>query len=241
MAILTEKKLETMNKVIRFITVFVMTLVCVIRSNAQEVGITKFLGIPVDGTKSEMINKLQSKGYVYDSRNDYLLGEFDGQDVKIFIGTNKHKVWRIAVVSRTPYTESTIRTRFNKLVSEFSSSDKYLQVPIDTSYAIPYTSSVSDGIDYQMSVYNRHYEASYVQYPEWYTKDSLASSVNKSAEYMSGNDWKEYCKKTWINSFAYERAKSSLVWFMIYRIKTDNYQIVLFYENRRNMAKGEDL
>lgn len=209
--------------------------------NAQEQYVTQFLGISVDGTKAAMIQKLQRKGYVYDSRNDCLLGEFDGHDVEIFIQTNKNKVWRVAVVSRTPYTESTIRTRFNNLVSEFSTSDKYLQVPIDTSYVIPYTSSTSEGIDYQISVLNRQYEASYIQYPEWYTKDSLISFVNKSTECMTNHDWKENSKKLLINAFAYGRAESSSVWFMIYKNRTDNYQIILFYENRKNMAKGEDL
>ena len=48
--------------------------------------VTKFLGIPVDGTKSEMIQKLKAKGFkssYYD--NEILEGEFNGRSVKIFI------------------------------------------------------------------------------------------------------------------------------------------------------------
>ena len=58
--------------------------------------VTKFLGIPVDGTKSEMIQKLEEKGYRYNSQNDFLEGEFNGRDVHIYIGTNNNKVYRIS-------------------------------------------------------------------------------------------------------------------------------------------------
>ena len=34
-----------------------------ISSYAQEKDVTKFLGIPIDGTKSEMIAKLKGKGF----------------------------------------------------------------------------------------------------------------------------------------------------------------------------------
>ena len=36
--------------------------------------VTTFLGIPVDGTKSEMIEKLKEKGFVYSSHSDNLRG-----------------------------------------------------------------------------------------------------------------------------------------------------------------------
>lgn len=58
--------------------------------------VTRFLGIPVDGTKSEMIRKLKEKGFrssSYDS--DILEGEFNGRDVSIHVATNNNKVYRI--------------------------------------------------------------------------------------------------------------------------------------------------
>ena len=36
---------------------------------AQPKSVTKFLGIPVDGSKAEMIQKLKDKGYTYIIRN----------------------------------------------------------------------------------------------------------------------------------------------------------------------------
>lgn len=41
--------------------------------NAQE-EVTKFLGIPVDGFKPEMINKLKSRGFQFDKQLDCLTG-----------------------------------------------------------------------------------------------------------------------------------------------------------------------
>ena len=42
---------------------FTLTLLC----NAQDRAL-KFLGIPVDGYKSEMIQKLRDKGYIYSKK-----------------------------------------------------------------------------------------------------------------------------------------------------------------------------
>ena len=89
--------------------------------------VTKFLGIPVDGTKSEMIKKLKEKGFtstLYDK--DVLEGEFNGMDVLIFIITNNNKVWRIAVADANNTTdEANIRIRFNNLCKQFEYNKKY--------------------------------------------------------------------------------------------------------------------
>ena len=42
-----------------------------------QVEVTKFLGIPVDGTKSEMISKLKDKGFVDVGAEGLLTGEFN--------------------------------------------------------------------------------------------------------------------------------------------------------------------
>lgn len=46
---------------------------------------TQFLGIPVDGTKIDMIQKLKAKGFTYNATNDVLEGEFNGQNVLTLI------------------------------------------------------------------------------------------------------------------------------------------------------------
>ncbi len=57
----------------------------------------KFLGIPIDGSKKEMIAKLKAKGYEYDSTNDWLVGEFNGEDVIISVQTVNNRVWRLVL------------------------------------------------------------------------------------------------------------------------------------------------
>lgn len=89
--------------------------------------VTEFLGIPVDGTKQQMIENLKAKGFVYDSQADVLSGEFNGEDVSISIQTQGNKVWRVVVIDKIPRDETQIKIRFNKLVSQFENNESYLE------------------------------------------------------------------------------------------------------------------
>lgn len=75
--------------------------------------ITKFMGIPVDGFKKDMIQKLKAKGFEYDNEIDLLTGEFNGEKVNIFIATQSNKVWRIVVADAIERNEHDIKIRFN--------------------------------------------------------------------------------------------------------------------------------
>ena len=66
----------------------------------QEKEVTQFLGIPVDGSKTEMIKKLKEKGFQKSEIADVLEGEFNGQDVYISVATNNNKVYRICVTDK---------------------------------------------------------------------------------------------------------------------------------------------
>ena len=87
-----------------------LLLVMILNAYAQQ-DITKFMGIPVDGSKSEMIKKLEKKGFKYDYRNDYLTGEFNGYNVEVHIFTNNNKVYRICLVDRSWLNEIDIKIR----------------------------------------------------------------------------------------------------------------------------------
>lgn len=76
---------------------------------AQQ-NVTKFLGIPVDGSKAAMIQKLKEKGFRYNAQIDKLEGIFNGEKVYVLIQTNKNRVWRIAVTYKTPCDEHHKRT-----------------------------------------------------------------------------------------------------------------------------------
>ena len=63
---------------------------------AQEKDVTKFLGIPVDGFKSEMIEKLKEKGFV-PTYSDFLEGEFNGTNVEVLAISSLKKTYLLKV------------------------------------------------------------------------------------------------------------------------------------------------
>ena len=120
--------------------------------------VTKFLGIPVDGTKASMIQKLKNKGFTYDIKRDRMLGEFNGGRVNIIIKTYKNKVWRIAIYNQNPCNEAQIKIRYNNLCDQFNNNAKY--IPFESN-EIP----KDEDIFYQMSIGNKEYQAGYYQLP----------------------------------------------------------------------------
>ena len=112
----------TMKKIIGFAAVLLFSAVLYAQKD-----VTEFLGIPVDGTKQQMIEQLKAKGFVYDSQEDVLSGEFNGEEVFIQVQTQGNKVWRLAVIDKIPRDEIQIKIRFNKLVSQFENNESYLE------------------------------------------------------------------------------------------------------------------
>ena len=118
---------------------------------------TKFMGVPIDGSRSEMISKLKQKGFTYNTRNDYLEGEFNGRDVFIYIVTNKEKVYRVFVADKKFVDEAQIKIWFNNLVSQFEHNKNYYSS--DSSQYI----KENERISYQMSVNKKYYDARFYQ------------------------------------------------------------------------------
>ena len=136
------------------LTVFVVAMTIAIACSAQDV--TKFLGIPVDGTKPTMIQKLKAKGYTYNVKNDCLEGEFNGRDVEIGVVTNSNKVYRIAIIDKTYSNESDIKIRFNTLCNQFENNTKYVG-------SLEQNIPENEDISIQMSLYSKRYEAAFFQ------------------------------------------------------------------------------
>ena len=91
--------------------------------------VTKFMDIPVDGKKSEMIKQLKKKGFKhkrhsFDTSIDYMEGEFNGCNVDVYIVTNKKKVWRIAIEYNSLCTNTSIIPIYNRLCSQFENNIK---------------------------------------------------------------------------------------------------------------------
>lgn len=120
--------------------------------------VTKFLGIPVDGSKSSMIQKLKNKGFVYDPSTDRLKGVFNGQRVNVYVVTNNNRVCRIMVCDKNTCDEGQIKIRYNTLCRQFANNQKY--VPLDAEEL-----SEREDISYEMSVNNKQYQVAYAQLP----------------------------------------------------------------------------
>ena len=132
---------------------YVLTLVLALASlSAFCQNTIKFLGIPIEGTKKEMIAKLQAKGYEYAPYSDELRGEFNGQDVTISVQTVNNRVWRLAIIDITGRDEADIKIRFNKLYEQFLNNAKY-------KLAGGSQLKGSEDISYQMTVNNKRYDA----------------------------------------------------------------------------------
>ena len=134
-----------------------LTVLC----NAQDRAL-KFLGIPVDGYKSEMIQKLRDKGYIYSKNGgeDVLTGEFNGTDVNIYIVTNNNKVWRVYIADDDTRDEYQIKLRFNTLCEQFEKNPRYTALSEDQE--IP----MDEDISYEMNVNDKRYEAAFYQIPD---------------------------------------------------------------------------
>lgn len=204
--------------------------------------VTQFLGIPVDGSKTQMVQKLKAKGFRTNSYNkDVLEGRFNGMDVNVHIATNGDKVCRIMVCDANSVDERSIQIRFNNLIRQFEKNPKYVSLGNEL---IPDDEDISYGI----TVKSKRYEAIFYQQPteatdttllrerlmpifqNKYTSDELANPTDAmkedlmriSLEYMM----ELYSKKP--------------VWFMISDLY-GKYYITMFYDNEYNRADGEDL
>ncbi|MCQ2296101.1 MAG: hypothetical protein MJZ45_01710 [Bacteroidales bacterium] len=168
----------------RIITL-VLTMMIAFTVSAQK-EVTKFLGIPVDGTKNEMIQKLKAKGFTYNAKDDYLAGEFNGRDVYILIGTNNNKVWRIMVHDpRGTNSETEIKLRFNTLCRQFSKNGKYRPKDLVGDYEI----SEDEDISYEMTAHDKRYQASYLQLSD---DGNLLDMFNRPVWFMISQDLGEY-------------------------------------------------
>lgn len=219
-----------------------MLFVCVTALFAQN-DVTKFLGIPVDGSKSEMIQKLKAKGFRYDSELDCLKGEFNGRDSYISVVTNNDKVYRIMVRDAMASDETSIRIRFNTLCRQFENNKKYQSVSSE-SYIIP----EDEDIAYNISIKNKRYQASYFQVPEGgidstaiaqeaqtfiyskYSQEQLSSFTEEQRQELM----------TELLQYMTDKLYKKSVWFMIAE-QFGDYNLLLYYDNGYNQANGEDL
>ena len=194
----------------KFLTLLAM--IAISASVFAQKEVTKFMGIPVDGSPTEMIKKLKTKGFKTDEDfiqavkrgsvdwdgPEVLAGRFNGERVSVFLGVEQNKVWRIYLADKDSRDETQIKIRFNTLVRQFENNDKYV-------YFYEQTIADDEDISYQMTVNKKQYEAVFGQKGEDGTVD-----------------------------------EKRIVWFTIVE-GSDGYKIAMFYDNKYNQADGSDL
>ena len=235
-----------MNKILS--VVMLLTIYTILYAQKD---VTRFLGIPVDGSKSEMIQKLKAKGYRYNSTLDCLEGEFNGSQVYLSVVTNNNKVWRIVVMDAVPSNEADIRIRFNALCRQFKNNQRYIPVSPSSDYYL----SEDEDISYNMTVNNKRYEVAYNQIPtvtEPINKvlpDMLKKKLDNekllnlekyilskyTAELIADNTkWEQIIYES------LEAIYKNSVWFRIAQ-QYGKYYIVMYYDNEHNRSNGENL
>ena len=208
--------------------------------------VTKFMGIPVDGNKAEMKQKLISKGFSPKKvgETEFLEGEFNGTKVQVFIVTNNNKVWRIMVRDKNSCSEGNIKIRFNNLCRQFEKNEKY--VPAD--FKLDQTIPDDEDISYEMLVNNKRYQASYCQVLDKATINAITVPKDRILALLSevggiDNPTEEQFKNAedlGKASFAFDMTSKKSVWFMISE-DVGQYYILMYYDNKYNEADGEDL
>lgn len=213
----------------------------------QSESTLKFLGIPVDGSKSEMIRTLKAKGFEYDSESDFLIGDFNGSDSHIGIVENHGKVYRVVVFDANICDAGEIRIRFNNLIHQFENSNGkyYYIVPNDM---IP----EDEDIHYEILVNKKQYIAEFIYNP-LYGNDELRDRLineaveeseeaiknGKNIEFYSDKDNYDQLVSSVVGLKVIQMSKGS-VWFKIFE-HYGKYYIGLYYDNLLNKPNGEDL
>lgn len=226
----------------------------------------KFLGFPVDGSKQQMIENLKSKGFSYNSFDDCLTGQFNGEQVEVYVHTNHSIVDRVMVSFPSTSSKSEIKNRFNRLIRQFDDNGKYFSLGENK----PIT--MDEDIAYEIAAHDKQYQAGYyygsleqtinqlcdlatsllsdkeaatfvsvmnslVRNPNEKTVDAYAQQIQVLTDAEWTPDKAEQLTQITKKMSA---IKNSLVWFDIDK-QGARYNINLFYDNRANMANGEDL
>ena len=220
----------------------------------QSEGTLKFLGIPVDGSKSEMVAALKDKGFRYDSNSGFLVGDFNGMESHIGIVENHGKVYRVVVFDANTCDAGQIKIRFNNLIHQFENSNgKYYY--INQNDKIP----EDEDISYEISVNNKQYSAEFIYNPLYGNDELRDRLVNEVIEELGLEKIKDektaggitygefYSDKDNYNQLISSlvglkiiQMSNSSVWFKIFE-HYGKYYIGIYYDNLVNKPNGEDL
>lgn len=201
--------------------------------DAQETTFS-FLGIPVDGRMDAVVSALKNKDFDY--KGDYLTGIFNGENVRLYIGTNHGIVDMITVEYPYCSDDNDTRVKYNTLLSRFNRNSKY--ITINPRKDIP----IEEVIDSKLYKNSKYYDAIYfflqpnIKRKEWVQqfKQEYQGRYNKP---LDGLSYEELEEALFCLSSELSEAVSGIVWFTL----TDPHRIKINYVNLNNRPHGEDL
>lgn len=195
-----------------------------------------FRGVPIGGSKEYVEEQLNALGYRRDfPAAEYLEGEFNGEDVKVYVHTHQGTVDRIKV--EFPYERDDVaRVKYNNLISRFGRNEKFTSL-----VNIP---RISAEIDDKKASKNL-YDATYFQLTDGTNISSWRTEVNSKVVRTTG---------TTVDKISHEELEECLngmsptllskvagvVW-VSFESYGPLYRVVLYYDNLDNRPRGEDL
>lgn len=227
------------------------SLVCALISamSLAQSDVTKFLGIPVDGSVEEMVRKLEAKGfkktYPYDeSRSNFFTGNYDGdRNAKIILFSNREGiVYQIRVIKEEQIFNSNLaKYKYNSLVHRFSEKWTYFSA---NGSEIP----EEEDIDEEFREGKSYYSAFFIQLPDSllkvgktiYDADSKPNSDKTLEETAQTLSFKLRTLSAINDRLDEAKNKGVLILLKQYNI-TRNYFIAIDYWNGYNDHPDEDL
>ena len=205
------------------------------QETSEDGNVLTFMGIPVDGSKEQMYDRLREKGFSEYLWEDYLEGIFNGEKVRVYIGTNHDIVDRIKV--EFPYTEECLnKVKYNTLVSRFGRTLKYME--LRENKVIPDDEDISREIILNKKVYDAVYYLFRSGVDAKALKDDFFHEY--SARYkkpLSALTQIEIEEVLFNLPKRISDAVSGIVWFTL----PNKNKIELYYDNLKNRPRGEDL
>ena len=196
-----------------------------------------FMGIPIDGSKYQMIMALEAKGFEKKSFHDQLTGMFNGEEVTLEVSTNHGVVDRILVIYPSCSEANDTRIKYNTLLSRLNRNAKY--VCINPRDELP----ADERIYWNLLENSKYYDAVY-----FYLQPDTASK-QWADEFKE--EYQKHYNKPMVSGLSYEEmeealfclpsrlsdAVSGVVWFTMVSV----HQININYINFKNRPRGEDL
>ena len=119
---------------------------------------TRFLGFPIDGPKSVMLENLKEKGFEYHADGDFLTGVYFGEPVYIFMNTRDSKLNRILIYDIVQRNAMDITKRFNEVYEGFLANKNYEYMSGNPHLIVP-----KEDIEVEMATRHKSYKVVFKQ------------------------------------------------------------------------------